>query len=64
MELAHLGVPFVDLRQDATRYFDFHHTENDVLENVSRTDLDAATLAFAIAIWTLANVEERLPPRH
>jgi carboxypeptidase Q len=61
--LAHLGVPFVDLRQDATRYFDFHHTENDVLENVSRADLDAATLAFAIAIWTLANVEERLPPR-
>jgi carboxypeptidase Q len=56
-----LGVPFVDLRQDATRYFDFHHTVNDVLENVSRTDLDTVTLAFAAAVWVLANVEERFP---
>lgn len=55
-----LGVPFVDLRQDATRYFDFHHSENDVLENVSRSDLDAATLAFAAAALVLANVEDRL----
>jgi len=52
-----LGVPFVDLRQDATRYFDFHHTENDVLENVSRADIDAATRAFAVAVWTLANAD-------
>ncbi|MEO7328471.1 MAG: M28 family peptidase, partial [Minicystis sp.] len=61
--LAHLGVPFVDLRQDATRYFDFHHTANDVLESVSRADLDDATLAFTTAIWVLANADERLPPR-
>ncbi len=61
--LAHLGVPFVDLRQDATRYFDFHHTANDVLESVSRADLDDATVAFATAIWVLANADERLPPR-
>jgi hypothetical protein len=56
-----LGVPFVDLRQDATRYFDFHHTVNDVLENVSRPSLDAATLAFAVAVWVLANADERFP---
>ena len=57
--LRQLGVPFVDLRQDATRYFDFHHTENDVLENVSREDIHAATIAFSVAVWTLANAEER-----
>jgi hypothetical protein len=61
--LAQLGVPFVDLRQDATRYFDFHHTANDVLENVSRAELDDATVAFAVAVWVLANAEERFPPR-
>ncbi len=55
-----LGVPFVDLRQDATRYFDFHHTENDVLENVSRADLDATTRAFALTLWTLANAEGKM----
>jgi carboxypeptidase Q len=57
--LRELGVPFVDLRQDATRYFDFHHTANDVLENVSRADIADATLAFAVAVWVLANAGER-----
>jgi hypothetical protein len=53
------GVPFVDLRQDATRYFDFHHTPNDVLENVVRADLDDAVAAFTVAIHALANAPER-----
>jgi carboxypeptidase Q len=61
--LGQLGVRFVDLRQDATRYFDFHHTANDVLENVSRVELHEATVAFAVAIWVLANAEERFPAR-
>ncbi|MDP3277518.1 MAG: M20/M25/M40 family metallo-hydrolase [Deltaproteobacteria bacterium] len=57
--LRQLGVPFVDLRQDATRYFDFHHTANDVIDNVSREDLAHATVAFAITVWILANAPER-----
>jgi hypothetical protein len=57
--LKQLGVPFVDLRQDATRYFDFHHTANDVIDNVSREDLARATVAFAVAVWVLANADER-----
>jgi carboxypeptidase Q len=56
--LRSLGVPFVDLRQDATRYFDFHHTANDVLENVSREALEAATAAFAVAVWVIANTDD------
>lgn len=56
--LRQLGVPFADLRQDATRYFDFHHTANDVLENVVRADLDQTTRAFATAIWVLANADD------
>lgn len=57
-----LGVPFVDLRQDATRYFDFHHTINDVLENVSRDDLEAATQAFAATVWVLASADQSFAP--
>lgn len=57
--LRQLGVPFVDLRQDATRYFDFHHTANDVIDNVSREELARATVAFAVTVWVLANADER-----
>ena len=53
------GVPFVDLRQDATRYFDFHHTPNDVIENVVRTDLDDTVAAFAVAIHAIAHAPDR-----
>jgi carboxypeptidase Q len=52
------SVPFVDLRQDATRHFDFHHTASDVIDNVSREDLARATVAFAVAVWILANAPE------
>lgn len=52
------GVPFVDLRQDATRYFDLQHSANDVLENVVKEDLDAATAAFATTVALLANMDE------
>ncbi|MCC6525676.1 MAG: M20/M25/M40 family metallo-hydrolase [Polyangiaceae bacterium] len=55
-----LGVPFFDLRQDATRYFDFHHSANDVLENVSREDLDHAVAGFAVAVAVLAHMSENL----
>ena len=61
--LAHLGVPLVDLRQDVTRYFDFHHTANDVIENVSRVEIEEATVAFALSAWVLANADERYPGR-
>jgi len=57
--LRQLGVPFLDLRQDATRYFDFHHTVNDVFENVSREDIAAATTAFAATLLITANADER-----
>jgi hypothetical protein len=59
--LRQLGVPFVDLRQDATRYFDVHHTQNDVFENASKDDMARCTTAFALATWLLAETEERLP---
>lgn len=43
------GVPVVDLHQDATNYFDLHHTADDTLDKINPADLDqvvAATSSF------------------
>lgn len=49
------GVPEADIGQDGTRYFDLHHTANDVLTEVDRESLDHAmravmTVAYAAAM--------------
>ena len=44
------GVPVADLAQDASKYFDLHHTADDTLDKIEPADLDqvvAATVAFA-----------------
>jgi hypothetical protein len=52
--LRSFGVPVADAEQDATRYFDFHHTANDTLDKIDRAEIDQAaaavtTLAYAAA---------------
>jgi Zn-dependent M28 family amino/carboxypeptidase len=49
------GVPVVDLRQDASIYFDYHHTANDTIERVNKLDLDQAAAAFASAAYAAAD---------
>jgi len=49
-----LGMPVLSPSQDASAYFDVHHTANDTLDKVSKADLDQnvavyATLAFLAA---------------
>lgn len=49
------GVPPVDIEQDGSRYFDLHHTANDVMTEVDRESLDHAmravmTVAYAAAL--------------
>ena len=46
------GVPVLDIRQDATRYFDNHHSANDTMSIVVREDLDHAASAYAALAWT------------
>ncbi|WP_304177628.1 M20/M25/M40 family metallo-hydrolase [Phenylobacterium aquaticum] len=41
------GAPFVDFNQDASRYFDLHHSADDTLDKV-----DPAELAQNVAVWT------------
>ena len=53
--LVEAGVPIIDLRQDATRYFDYHHTAEDTLDHVRKADLDAAAAAFAAVAYAAAD---------
>jgi carboxypeptidase Q len=58
--LAKLGVPGVGLRNDGTRYFDFHHSPMDTPDKVDRRELDDAVAAYAWMAWLLAEMPEPL----
>jgi hypothetical protein len=48
------GVPVVDIVQDVTRYFDYHHTANDTFDKIDQESISRATRAYAVAAFTLA----------
>ncbi len=50
-------VPFLDLRQDGSLYFDVHHTDNDTLDKVDPEALAQNVAAFAVAAYVAAEVE-------
>lgn len=59
-----LGVPLADLHQDASTYFDIHHTANDTLAQVSKTDLAQVVAAATTVAWFAAETTdtfERVP---
>jgi carboxypeptidase Q len=49
------GVPPFDLRQDASRYFDIHHTPDDTLDKIDRSQLDQNVAAWAALVWLAAD---------
>ncbi len=49
------GVPGFALSQDATRYFDIHHTADDTLDKVDREQLDQNVAAWAAFVWLAAD---------
>ncbi len=55
------GVPQLGLRSDATRYFDYHHTEADTLDKVDPVELGKCTAALAYLAYALADADEPLP---
>ena len=55
------GVPLLGLRQDMTRYFDWHHTQADTLDKVDPRELAANAVTLAYAAWALADAPEPLP---
>ena len=50
-------VPFFDLPQDATDYFDIHHTADDTLDKLSAEDLKQNVAAYVTAAYVLAETE-------
>ena len=50
-----LGMPVIDLRQDASLYFDIHHTANDTLDKVDAEDLSQNVAAWVTLAWFMAN---------
>ncbi|MEP7350399.1 MAG: M28 family peptidase [Sphingorhabdus sp.] len=55
-----LGV--IDLQQDGTKYFDLHHTPDDTLDKIDRTELLQNVAAWEATLAFLANYEGELKP--
>lgn len=45
------GVPLIGLRPDDQRYFDHHHSDTDVFENVHKRELELGAASFASMIY-------------
>jgi carboxypeptidase Q len=54
-------VPVLELRQDGTHYFDWHHSAADTLDKVEPRELNQAAAALAVTAWILAEAGEALP---
>ena len=52
--LARQGVPLLDLVPAMQRYFDYHHSDNDTIENVNERELALGAAALAILTYVIA----------
>ena len=55
------GMPLLGLRNDLSRYFDYHHTANDTYDKVDPAQLNQATAAMVAMTYALAEAAEPLP---
>ncbi|GAB3729066.1 M20/M25/M40 family metallo-hydrolase [Silanimonas algicola] len=65
--LVMLGVPWGQLAQDGTDYFDYHHTPNDTLDKIDPKALDQQVAAYAAFAYLAAETtvdfgEAQRPP--
>jgi len=62
--LKDFGTPLIGFVPDSQRYFDVHHTENDVFENVNRRELElgAATMTSMIYLIDKYGMPTRIEP--
>jgi Zn-dependent M28 family amino/carboxypeptidase len=51
------GVPSVEMRQDANRYFDYHHTMDDTLNKVRPNELAQNVAAWTSFIYLVAETD-------
>jgi carboxypeptidase Q len=55
-----LGV--IDLQQDGTRYFDLHHTPDDTLDKIDKTEMRQNVAAWAATLALISTYEGDLKP--
>ncbi len=56
------GVAAIDLQQDGTRYFDYHHTPDDTLDKVDPEQLRQNVAAWTAMLSALADAREEIVP--
>jgi len=61
-QMRELGVPVIDLNQDASRYFDLHHTANDTLDKVNRESFRQNLAAWVTMLYITANSKVAFGP--
>ena len=47
------GIPLFGFIPDSQRYFDFHHSPNDVFENVNKRELELGCAAMASFLYLI-----------
>lgn len=52
--MSRYGLAAVGLSQDGTRYFDYHHTENDTLDKIDPAEMAQNVAAYAVLAWLAA----------
>ncbi len=53
-ELGRQGVPTIGLRVDGQKYFDYHHSDHDVIDNVNERELELGAVCIAVLTYVLA----------
>jgi len=51
--LKQLGVPLIGLTTNSQRYFEYHHSANDTVANVSRREMQLGTAAIASLVYLI-----------
>jgi carboxypeptidase Q len=59
---ARAGIAAIDLRQDGTRYFDYHHTPDDTFDKVDPEQLRQNVAAWTAMLSVVANAPEEILP--
>ncbi|HYD37177.1 MAG TPA: M20/M25/M40 family metallo-hydrolase, partial [Allosphingosinicella sp.] len=54
------GVAAIDLQQDGTRYFDYHHTPDDTLDKIDPEQLRQNVAAWTAMLALVANAPEEI----
>jgi len=59
---AQAGTAAIDLNQDGTRYFDYHHTPDDTLDKIDPAQLRQNVAAWTAMLAAAADAPERIEP--